>query len=409
MKIEFKNYTKGATVQTGGRFDWDFGDGQKATGNAPSHVYLAAGDYVVTLKASRLAQAGAFRTTVHVDRDWWKQTQPKLDDLKTYADMVAEYDLKAVPTPALRLVVSMMDHEKRPAPMMAAASELVLNRDDFSDDAREAMVLLLGQKLRDAREFDRAIAAYRQVEGRVKLANQKAEAAVQVGETLLRGAHRFDEAEKEYTRVLKTYANAGAEPVLRRCHVGLADIARHAGDGKKALKEYHAAAAMRVSMASPNEMAVRIGTLARYIEEYTRQKDWEFAFKFLDDWGWEFPEEKVEGHWSLLRAKALIARGDREEALLEALDLTASFPHSAYAVQLLILAAECQVALGRRDQAKALLQTAAEDYPEDPYQNEAKDKLKNIDTWKVETPKPEPPKPEPKPAPKAATKPATGK
>jgi len=408
MKIEFKNYSKGASLQTGGRYDWDFGDGQKGTGSGASHVYLAAGDYVVTMKVSRGAQASTFRTTVRVERDWWRQTQPKLDDPNAYAAQVAEYDFAALPTPVLKLAVSLLDHQKMALPMKAAATELVLKREDVSDDVREATVTLLGQRLRDAREYDQAVAAYRQVEARVKLPVQKAQVAVQIGETLLRGAHRFDEAEKEYRRILKTYANAGVEAVLRRSHIGLADIYRHAGDGKKALEEYRAAAAMRVSVATPNEVAVRIGTLARYVEEYTRQKDWEFAFKFLDDWAWEFPEEKVEGHWSLLRAKALIARGDREEALQEALDLTASYPHSAYAVQLLILAAECQVALGRKDQAKALLQTAAEDYPEDPYQNEAKDKLKNIDSWKVEPPKPAA-KPEPKPVAKPAPKAAPGK
>lgn len=71
-----------------------------------------------------------------------------------------------------------------------------------------------------------------------------------------------------------------------------------------------------------------------------------------------------------------MAKGDRGEALREALDLLAANPTSPYAVRLLMEAAECQVALGSRDQARRLLETAVEDYPEDPSREEARNRLK---------------------------------
>jgi len=47
-------------------------------------------------------------------------------------------------------------------------------------------------------------------------------------------------------------------------------------------------------------------------------------------------------------------------------------------VRLLMEAAECQVALGSRDQARRLLETAVEDYPEDPSREEALQRLRTI-------------------------------
>jgi tetratricopeptide (TPR) repeat protein len=219
---------------------------------------------------------------------------------------------------------------------------------------------------------------YRQLEGRLKGPAMKAEAAGKAADTLLTDLRRWDDAEKELQRILKTYATSGAEGLLRRTHSGLGDILRHRGDGPKARQEYAAAAAARIAQLPPNEAAVRVGTLSRYVEEYTRQKQWEWVFKYLADWAWEFPPDKLQGHWSYLRADALDRKGDRAAALEEATDLLAANPASPYAVRLLMLAAECNVAAGQTDKARLLLQTAVEDYPEDPLQDAARKRLKTL-------------------------------
>ena len=377
--IRFVNFSKGVSLQRGGRFDWDFGDGQKGTGTSPTHVYLAPGDYAVTLKVSGGTRSSTFRTTVRVERNWWKQTEKEIDPPKAYAEQAAAYNLASLDLPSLRLAVSLFEHEKMAEPLVAAASELALKRKDVPVETLRSTCLLLGRLLREGKRAQEAVAAYRQVEGRLSAPADKADVAVQIPEALLRDLHQYAEAEKEYARVHKTYAASGAQLSLRRADIGLGDVHRHAGDLKKALAAYRAAAAVRVTPGSPNEMAVRIGTLARYVEEYTRERDWEFANQFLEDWAWEFPEEKLGGHWSLLRARALVAQGDREEALREVMDVTATNPHSPYAVRLLILGAECQSFLGRKEQARALLQTAVEDYPEDPDQDHARQILRTLD------------------------------
>jgi TolA-binding protein len=112
--------------------------------------------------------------------------------------------------------------------------------------------------------------------------------------------------------------------------------------------------------------------------------------KFLEDWAWEFPGDKLTGHWSTLKAAALAAQGKKADAVEEAMDVLGANPQSPYAVRLLMLAAECQVALGQTDKARLLLQTASDDYPEDPDQAKARTRLMALG-GPVQTEKPKKP------------------
>jgi len=375
--MRFRNLSKGVSL-TSGAFVWDFGDGQTSTDPEPTHVYLASGDYRVTLQAKRGTLGHAFATTVHVDRNWKAQTKEEIDPAGEYAKAVAQYDLAKLDARSLTLAVNLFEHEKLQKPLIAAASELVFRREGVEEEQVLGTGLLLAEYLRAAEQYQDAVGVYERLEGRLARRDRKARVAVQIGETLLRDLRQDAAAEKVYRRVLETYKQGGASWELRRAHVGLGDIWRHRGKGEEARKAYVTAREIEVAPRSPNLEAVRIGTLARYVEEYTREQDWEYAFKYLEEWAWEFPLAKLEGNWSLLRAKALKDKGDREGALREALDLTGSNPDSPYAVRLLMLAAECYIDQGDRQKARALLQMAVEDYPEDAYHDAARKRLQAL-------------------------------
>jgi len=378
VRMRFTNLSKAVSVAHGGRFEWNFGDGQTSSESRPTHVYLAPGDYTVSLKASRGMLSNTFRTKVGVERDWFNQASREVTPIAQYAEAVAKYDFAKLDVPNLVLAVDLFKHEKMRQPLIAAAKEVTVRREGVSEKDFLAGGLILGENLRAAGRAEEALRAYRTIEGRIKSGRRKAEIAVQIGETLLKDLRRYGEAEKEYQRVLKTYATAGADREIRRAHIGIGDIWRHRGDGEKARAAYTAAAAIRLTFQPPNVAAVRVGTLARNVEEYTRQRQWEWAFKFIDDWAWEFPLDKLKGHWSFLYAQALLARRDRPAALREAMDLLGANPDSAYAVRLLMFAAQCHMAEGQTDKARLLLQTAVEDYPEDPDQTAARARLQAL-------------------------------
>jgi len=378
VRLGFHNLSKGVSERFGGGFRWDFGDGQTSTEAEPSHVYLSPGNYEVTLHAERGGNSNTFQSTVHVDRDWSKQTAREIDPPVDYARRVATYDLAKMTDAHLALAVSLFEHEGLREPLIAAARELALARKGIEEKDVLRVGLLLGETLRDEKRYDDAVRAYERLEKRLKRRDRRAMPAIQIGETLLRDLHQYDEAEKVYRRVLKEYGNAGVAWELRRVHIGLGDIWRHRGQGDKAREVYAKADAVKTTVRPPNVAAVRVGTLARYVEEYTRQRDWEWARKFLDDWAWEFPLAKLDGHWSLLRANMLVAMGRTDDALREALDLVAANPNSAYAVRLLMLSAECYATKGDRQKARLMLQTAVEDYPEDAHRDEARRRLQAL-------------------------------
>jgi PKD repeat protein len=374
VRMQFKNLSKGFGAQSNAKFAWDFGDGQSGTAANPTHIYLANGDYTVSLKVNRVADSSTFRTKVRVERNWRKQTDPGMEPVRKYADEVAQYDFSTLDVRNLMVAVNLFEHEAMSASLVAAAGAL-LKRPDFREGEAPRLGLLMSDHLRKLGKSREAAAALGELEARLKTPGTKAQTAVEIGEVLLRDLRRWDEAEKEYQRALKTYATSGADLILRRAHVGLGDVWRHRGDGDKARAEYGAATAIKVHSLPPNEAAVRVGTLARYVEDYTRQSQWEWVTKFLDDWAWEFPADKLKGNWSLLKASALAAQGKKADAVDEAMDVLGANPQSPYAVRLLMLAAGCQVALGQTDKARLLLQTASDDYPEDPDQAKARTRL----------------------------------
>ena len=310
IRMQFRNLSKSITVQAGGKFEWDFGDGQTSAAPNPKHIYLAAGDYTVTLKASRPATpapsaprsassaTGGNRPTrpsrppSSTPRRWPPTTLPKLD------------------LPNLRAAVSLFEHENMGQLVIAAGTE-ILRRPGVEEAEVRRAGLLVADYLRKVGKPEQALPAYGDLETRLKAPAQKAEAAVLAGQVLLDDLKRYDEAEKQFQRVVKTYAGGGADPMVRRAHIGLGDILRHRGEGDKARQAYAAAAAIKVVNYSPAETAVRVGALSRYVEDYTRLKEWQWAFKNLDDWAWEFPADKLQGHWSCLRAEALAAKGDK--------------------------------------------------------------------------------------------------
>jgi len=377
VRMGFRNLSKGVAAG-GGTYVWDFGDGQGSTETHPAHVYLAHGDYKVSLQTKRGTRSHVFETVVHVDRDWRVQTRDEIDAAADYARTVAAYDLAKLDTRNLALAVDLFAHTKTRKALIAAATELVFKRKGVEEKEVLEIGLLLAQNLRTAEQYQDAIRTCERLEPRLQRRDRKATAAVRIGEILLRDLHEYDAAEKAYRRVLETYARGGAASEMRRAHVGVGDIERHRGKGEEARKAYTAARAIAVAPRPPKMEAVRIGTLARYVEEYTREQDWEWAFHYLDEWAWEFPLAKLEGHWSLLRARALRAGGDRDAALTEALDLTRSNPDSPYAVRLLMLAAECHAASGDGQKARLLLETAVEDYPEDPHRDQARQRLQAL-------------------------------
>ncbi len=386
VRLRFTNQTRGASGRGGAQYAWDFGDGQTSTDASPVHLYLAHGPRDVSLTVRRGRLENTFRTTVWVERDWRAQTEKDIQSARRYAEQVAQYDFETLDLESLERAVGLFEEVGRTAALVRAASALLFKREGVEVTTMRRVARLLAEALREERKAEEAARVLREVERRTTRGKARSPLVLDLAEVLLDDLHRLDEAEVEYRAALAAFPKEDLN--RRRALVGLGDIRRHQGKADEARKLFDQAEAITVEARSPQKQAVRIGTLARYVEEYTRNRDWHWAFHFLRQWAWEFPHEMLGGHWSLLRARALRGKGNWEGAIREAEALLASNPASAYAVRLLILAADGHAAMGREPKARLLLETAVEDYPEDPHVGEAASKLRNLDVGLVPPPPP---------------------
>ena len=106
-------------------------------------------------------------------------------------------------------------------------------------------------------------------------------------------------------------------------------------------------------------------TAAR-LKTLSRPRQFDRAAAEIHAWQSEFPTEKIDGYLTLLYARYWAGRKQYPQAIAQAEQLQTVTPDSPYADQLLMLAADCQLRLGRTDRAAATLHTLVKDYPGSP-------------------------------------------
>jgi hypothetical protein len=177
----------------------------------------------------------------------------------------------------------------------------------------------------------------------------------QLAQILLWRSADFDGA----VHLLAPYAVGGDEK-LRRIYGEALVLDQKPDDGAKQLK------ALPQTVEGARAPAVS-GALARTIEFYIRDGDWESGQEAWEDWQQQFPADFLEGYSVMLQSKLMELKTPPEPAaaakVAEAFALAE--PTSSYAPQLLDRASKL---LAKSDPAKseALHKLLKEKYPEDP-------------------------------------------
>ena len=121
------------------------------------------------------------------------------------------------------------------------------------------------------------------------------------------------------------------------------------------------------------------GAHSRSAEEFIKTNQFDRAAEELQAWQREYPGEKINGYLTLLYARYWAARGKYAQAIAQAEQLQAVNPDSAYADQILFLAAECEVRRDRQDRALATLHSILKDYPGSPLVPAVQKKLAELE------------------------------
>ncbi len=341
------------------KVEWDFGDGQRAI-NLPGsamgveHVYLSDGEYA--LKVSYLNAAGNDTQTTHllVRRNRASLAHPPTDDALRQSGIVARYERDKLSGSALAWATMLHREAKAWNAMLATAGDLARHHDA---DVHLMMQALSGAS--DSAQQNGLAAQMVKVWDAVPK-NSKAQphAAVREAPLLLYRIGDFAKA----VALLEPYAHqrdphdATARNLLRLYGQALV-LSGKPDDGK------HVLAGLPIEQ--PERQPAMTGAMARTVEYFITEKDWQSGEEAWEKWQNKFPDEFAEGYSVLLQSKLMELAKYPEAAgkLAEAFAL--AVPHSSYAPQLLDRASRLQ-GLSDPEKGRALRALLKEKYPEDP-------------------------------------------
>jgi tetratricopeptide (TPR) repeat protein len=351
---------------------WDFGDGQTATGDKPEHVYLSPGMYKVTVRADSHLGKRTRTHRVFVTRPWDRVTSNKLDGVREYAGLVAEYDFAKLSARSNAEAMLLL-HRGRQIKAMLAAGEALLKRDKAPGILLpDAMAPYVEARLLAGKELEAAIDLLRA--GKIATTpDASARLMVDAARILLRHG-KTTRSLQVFQAVVDKYATLTTDPAIREARIGIGDVWRAGGDADKAAAAYDKAGDKPFH--EQKKPAVEKGDFARHVEAYLRKRNYDDAETYLHRWAMAYPGEKLDGYWSLMATRLHMGRKQFGRAVLEAEILARVSPRSNHVPRLLMLAAEAYQALKRPEQAAATWKRVVTDYAESPLAVTAAEKLK---------------------------------
>jgi len=338
------------------KYEWDLGDGQTATGPSVDHVYLADGLYPVKLTVRIGPNSDTQTTRIAVSRVYENLAAPPTDTVPVQARIAAFYDWSKVPPAWLVPGVQMMLRAQLWDVAIPIAQRLAAEA-----DAKEAVAAFeaLRDATRDLSAHDRTGAALELWDRVGPRSPLQPRAAKHHARLLMWLAADFPRALK----VLEPYYKDKPDDETRRLYAQALVLNKRVDEAAKIL------AALPIH-GPADQAAARSGALARTIEFYITDNDWETGEEWWERWQERYPADFLEGYSVVLQSRLLALRQAPVAAARVAEAFALAVPQSSYAPQLLDRASKL---LARTDPAKskALREMLKQKYPEDPLSQDA--------------------------------------
>jgi hypothetical protein len=346
QRFRFTGRVPGGTSEA--KFEWDFGDGQTATGPTVDHVFVRHGVYPIRVTARIGGNADAQTTRFNVTRDYdgfrGNPLAPPTEEPRVFADLVTPYNARTMPLAWLPAAAKLLAAGGEREEARAVAARIATER-EHPDRAAVLAVLMnvpadatQRLKLWEAVPADSAL---------------QPTAARELAKLLLWSAADFPRAVK----VLAPFEGKG-EPADG---VRLGQALVLAGEVDRGTK-------ILIGLASDEPPARRVavsGAMARTIEAFVNDKDWESGDVSWDDWMTRYPADFLGGYAVWLKVRLIEVRGDAPTAAKVAEAFASAIPTSSYAPRLFDHAARL---IEKSDATKSaeLRKRLKEKYPEDP-------------------------------------------
>ncbi|MFO0879364.1 MAG: PKD domain-containing protein [Gemmataceae bacterium] len=365
------------------RWEWEFGDGQKAEGAKVEHVYLTLGLHSVKLTARQGGMNSSATWPLrlfeieHVT-DQFREGRPK-----DYLKLTAGYDRNTLSAAALKELAYLHAEAEDPAGAVAVGRIFVRR---FEKDADPLMLARVRRLLADCAiqlgegSLDEAIANYQAAVVKELPATER----VEVLGRLIRlvGLERgqadralavLDQAEK-LARAEKL--DEDGRKALRRLVASAGDVRLWQGRRDEAQKLYARAEALLPQVIPPQVRAARIGAYPNSLREYLAAGNYGAALDLVDQWDDLFATDRLNGQTFYWRGKILALRGQPREAV-RFLDRAVRLAVGAgFETEARWLLAESLEATGKKDEARQQLARLVASGLRDEFVQKAVEKLK---------------------------------
>ncbi len=302
LYCEVKFFDRSSPEAPASAYSWDFGDEIASEERNPVHIYLAPGFYPVTLtvtgpggkkdKTLRRIYAGM----LSIDTGEKRRAQ-------MYAESAKDYDWDKLNTKGLLGALALYKFAGDIDAQVQICEALIKHGSELKSKQRYKVLLQLGDLLRnERRDADGALAAYQQIIDETTSKKRMLMGQIGVADVTFQLKKEYDKALKIYQEIIEKYKEVSL-PYCRLAQIRIGDLWRERGHYNNALVAYQKSHDLRRGAQHVDE-SLRRGELAIAAESYLRRNNYEAALKKLDLWDWEFPEDKLSGYPSILRARA---------------------------------------------------------------------------------------------------------
>lgn len=370
----------------GTNYRWEFGDGQTATGPEAEHVYLALGNYQVTLSAQGPQGASMLRWPLEVFEiehvtDEYKEGKPK-----DYAKLAKQYDRAKLNASTLKELAHLLAENEEPAVAIEVGNDWI-KRFGETEPKRTPRVrrLMADCSIRLGKEgLDQAIAHYRQSITKDTPLAEKLDVLARLIRLLGIDRSMPDKAGEVLGQVEETVKearlNEEARAAYRRAVIAAGDVLLWHAKVEGAKDLYLKAETLELKPIPAQVRAARIGSYPNAIRDFIVGGNYGAALDVVERWEETFPTEKPKGQTFFWRGKLQALRGQHQEAaryLARAIGLSLGAAFEAEARWLL---AQSLDQLGKPDEARRELARLASSGLSDEFAKMAKEKLKEGST-----------------------------
>ena len=373
-----------ADFPEGTQFEWDFGDGQTASGARVEHVYLRPERYQVSLKANGTAGDGSASWSLLIYELQHVTGEIKQGRPPEYAEIAAAYDTAKLDADNLLELVRLFSESDRPADTIRAGRSFVerfgqsgsaslpdVHRliafsalktgEQGVDDAIRSFEASITDETSAAAKID-SYAQLIRLLGIEKSEPEKALALLPVVEQTARESSVDEEVKAAYRRAV----NASGDTALWN------------GRRAQARDYYRRVEALRGKYIPLQVRAARIGAYPTSLREHLADGNFGAALNLVNEWEDTFATDKVNGHTFFWRGSILALRKQHREAaryLARAIALAIGAPFETEARWRLAVALE---GIGKTKESQAELARLVATGLADDFTDRARRKLKAL-------------------------------